>query len=231
VVVPATMAAMAAGLTGSAGVAMLKVARGGDGMQTGNERPRRIADQEPLEQGAERLTGPGPQHQLALVHARRPKVDLEAPTGAERLHFDLRMLDADQAAVDGALQAAGELPETLHGTAVRGRQRGHEFQTLEQHPRAGHRNPELGHIDEQVDQGRPPLNNAVDAVAGGSIMRPSNRLGNQAALSRRASPCQARRSRPQRNLVGSSVQATRRFVKLLHATLASHDRYSTVAAA
>src|SRR5687767_14314503 len=84
-VVPAAMPAMPAGLTGPTSVAMLEVARGGDGMQTGNERQGRIAGQEPLDQGAERLTGPGPEHQLTLVHAGRSEVDLEAAAGAERL--------------------------------------------------------------------------------------------------------------------------------------------------
>jgi hypothetical protein len=59
---------------------MLEVAGGGDRMQASHERPGRIADQKPLDQGAEGLAGPGPQHQFALVHARRSEVDLEAPT-------------------------------------------------------------------------------------------------------------------------------------------------------
>jgi hypothetical protein len=118
------------------------------------------------------------------------------PTGAEGLDLDPGVLDADQAAVNGAFHAAGQLPELLHGAAIQGRERGHQLEPLEQHPRAGHRDPELGHIDQQVDQGRPTLNNAVEALTGDSIMRPSTIWASHAALSRRASPRQVRRLRP-----------------------------------
>ena len=72
----------------------------------------------------------------------------------------------------------------------------------------------------------PHLNNAVHAVAGGSIMRPSNRLGIHMALSRRASPREARPGRGHHMcLVGSTFQATRWLVERPHAHARIRHRY------
>jgi hypothetical protein len=90
-----------------------------------------------------------------------------------------------------------------------------ELQTLKRHPPAGHRDPQLGRIRPEGRSGSAPLEQRRRRGSGGSIMRPSNRLGIHIALPRRTSRRQARQPRPPHRLIGSSVQATRWFVELL----------------